>query len=81
MSRFIMRERLPYGCKYGIFDLNACKKLNSCCKVILRKMIRSGFDRKDQNNDYFRCKISYNRFHKICRSTNLSEQIAHQNLS
>ena len=53
------------------------KKVNSCYKILLRKVIRRGFNEKDPKNDDFGFKIYDEGSQKICHSTDMSTYIAH----
>jgi len=47
-----VRGRLTYSCQYWFTDSASYDKIDSCYRMVLRKMIREGFDRKTvEEND------------------------------
>jgi hypothetical protein len=77
-----VRSRLIYACQTWNLSLLQYQKLDVCYRLLLRRMVRGGFRRcNDDINgeaDDFKLKISNNKLHEICNTSDVSTFIKQQ---
>ena len=71
----LIRSRLTYASSSWHLTKTQQDKVDRAQRKLLRKMVRGGYSRVDEENGNFDFKISTNKLLKICGTTNISEYI------
>ena len=70
-----MRSRLTYSCQNWNLTNSQFQRLDVTYRTLLRRMIRGGFKRIDYDDGDFRYKITNDKLHEICKTSDVSNFI------
>ena len=76
-----VRSRLTYSCQNWNLTLRQYEKLDVTYRNLLRRMVRGGFKRCGNDDSDFRYKLSNDKIHNICGTSNVSNFIKNQQKS
>ena len=79
-----VRSRLTHSCQNWSLTSAQYNHLDVVYRTFLRRMVRGGFSRQNNNNDdenQFKLKLTNNKIHSICNTNDLSEYIKAQQKS
>ena len=77
LNSFI-RSRLVYSCQNWNFTTGQSERLNLKYRNFLRRMVRGGFKRIGDNDDDFHYKLSNDKIHSICCTSDVSNFVREQ---
>ena len=77
LNSFI-RSRLTYSCQNWNLSSKQYEQLNVVYRNLLRKMVKGGFKRIGTDEDDFRFKLTNEKIHSICGTSDLSDFIRNQ---
>ena len=66
-----VRSRLTYSCQNWNLTLRQYEKLDVTYRNLLRRMVRGGFKRRGNDDSDFRYKLSNDKIHNICGTSNV----------
>ena len=70
-----VRSRLTYSCQNWNLTNSQFQRLDVTYRTLLRRMIRGGFKRIDYDDGDFRYKITNDKLHEICKTSDVSNFI------
>lgn len=73
-----VRSRLTYACQNWNLKLSQFNRLDVCYRTFLRRMVRGGFRRKDNDVNQFNLRINNAKLHKLCGTRDVSQFIKEQ---